>query len=66
MVKIKSEYIKLSQFLKYIGIIETGGQLKQILSEVNITVNGEKENRKGRKLYPGDEIVVDGKRFEIE
>lgn len=65
MVKIQSEYIKLSQFLKYIGMIETGGQAKQAIQDLNITVNGVQENRKGKKLYPGDVVVVEGRKFVV-
>ena len=64
-MKIKTEYIKLSQFLKLAGFCDTGGQSKVFLEEAEITVNGVKENRKGKKLVPGDIVVVNGKKFVI-
>lgn len=65
-VKISSEYITLGQFLKYVGIIDSGFLAKLYLSENYALVNGEKENRRGRKLYPGYEIIVEGQQFLIK
>ena len=59
-VSIKTEYIALGQFLKLAEIIDTGGMAKAFLAEVPIKVNGELDNRRGRKLYPGDEVAIDG------
>ena len=59
-------YITLSQFLKKTGIAATGGQAKYLVKELDITVNGEKEDRRGRKLYSGDEVVIDGRKYIIE
>ena len=64
-MKEKKDYITLQQFLKLIGIVSTGGQAKLYLQEADITVNGEKENRRGRKLYPEDIVVVEGKKFVV-
>lgn len=65
MEKITTEYITLQQFLKFAGIAQTGGEAKILVKEKEIYVNGEKENRRGRKLYPGDKVKVDGKTFEV-
>ncbi|MBW7475625.1 S4 domain-containing protein YaaA [Paenibacillus oenotherae] len=59
-VSIKTEYIALGQFLKLAGIIDTGGAAKFFLQEASISINGESDNRRGRKLYSGDKIVVQG------
>lgn len=59
-VSIKTEYIALGQFLKLAGVIDTGGMAKTFLAEVPITINGEPDNRRGRKLYPGDEVAIEG------
>lgn len=65
MEKITTEYITLQQFLKFAGIAQSGGEAKILVKEKEIFVNGEPENRRGRKLYPGDKVQVDGKMFEI-
>lgn len=59
-VIISTEYIPLGQFLKLAEIIDTGGQAKFFLAETYIEVNGEEENRRGKKLYNGDMVYVDG------
>ena len=65
MNEISSQYITLTQFLKMQGFASTGGQAKFLVKELNISVNGEKEDRRGRKLYPGDVVMVDGRKFVI-
>ena len=59
-VRLKTPYITLGQLLKIENIISSGGQAKYFLEEHadEIFVNGEHENRRGRKLYPGDEVVL--------
>ncbi|AIQ15279.1 MULTISPECIES: S4 domain-containing protein YaaA [Paenibacillus] len=66
-ILIHSGYIKLDQFLKLSDCVSTGGMAKALLQEGYVKVNGEKEERRGRKLYPGDTIEVqDNGAFEIE
>lgn len=65
-IKISTEYITLGQFLKYVGIIDSGFLAKIYLSENSVVVNNESENRRGRKLYPGYEIVVEGQKYLIK
>lgn len=54
IIKIHTPYILLHQALKIAGIIDTGGAAKYFLQENVVLVNNEPENRRGRKLYPGD------------
>lgn len=65
-VKIHTEYITLGQFLKYVGIITDGYMAKIFLSENKIEVNGENENRRGKKLFPGSVIKVQDKTYLIK
>ncbi|MCR5795431.1 MAG: S4 domain-containing protein YaaA [Solobacterium sp.] len=65
MEKIQTEYITLQQFLKFASIASTGGEAKIMVKEREIYVNGVKENRRGRKLYPGDKVTIDGKTFTV-
>lgn len=60
IVDIQDDYITLGQLLKVTNCISTGGQAKPFLQEVPIRVNGQSEHRRGRKLYPGDQIEIDG------
>lgn len=59
-IKINSEYITLGQLLKKADFIQSGGEAKFAVKEMDITVNGEQEDRRGRKLYAGDHLVIDG------
>ena len=59
-IKISSEYITLGQFLKYANIVSSGGMVKAILQDTKIHVNDISEARRGKKLYPGDKIVIKG------
>ncbi len=67
-VKIRNdeEYITLNVLLKITDIIPTGGMAKLYLAENDVFVNGEKENRRGRKLYRGDIIKAGKAEFLIK
>lgn len=65
-IEIKTEYITLGQFLKLANILDSGGMIKQFLQEQDVLVNGEKEQRRGRKLYPNDVVEIDnGESFVV-
>ncbi len=57
-MKLKGEYITLGQLLKWLGTVTTGGAVRDFLASSTILVNGEIENRRGRKLRPGDKISL--------
>ena len=57
-VFIETPYITLGQLLKEESVISTGGQAKWYLRENTVNVNDEPDNRRGRKLYPGDTVDV--------
>ena len=67
-VKIRDdeEFITLNVLLKITGLISTGGEAKWFLSENDVYVNGEKENRRGRKLYREDVIKANKDEFVIK
>ena len=48
----------LGQMLKEVTVISSGGQAKWYLAENTVLVDGEPENRRGRKLYPGMMVEV--------
>lgn len=59
-VRIHTEYITLGQLLKFENIVESGGFVKEFLNSETILVNGELENRRGKKLYSGSVIEIKG------
>lgn len=64
-IKLKKEYITLGQLLKYVNIASSGLEAKLIIQDGFVFVNGKKEQRRGRKLYSGDQITYDNKFYEI-
>ncbi len=65
IIEINTEYIKLDSALKYAGIAENGAHAKEMILEGLVTVNGEKELRRGRKLYKGDNFKLEDEEFVI-
>ena len=58
IIKIKEAYITLGQFLKLADIISSGGMAKPFLQQMEVYVNDEPENRRGKKLYDGDKVRI--------
>lgn len=57
-VSIHTEYIQLDQLLKYANVLATGGQVKVLLEEEKITLNGVIITEKRKKIYPNDVVIV--------
>lgn len=57
-VFIDTDTITLGQFLKLINVISTGGMAKWFLSKNEVYINGELDQRRGKKLKPGDTVVI--------
>lgn len=66
IIKIETEYITLAQFLKIVGLIDTGGQAKYFLLENKLLLNNELESRRGKKVYQGDIIKIGKEEFIIK
>jgi ribosome-associated protein len=52
------DYITLGQLLKVVGEIQSGGEVKSYLASESPLVNGQQENRRGRKLRGGDVVIL--------
>ena len=67
-IKLKKDepFITLGILLKITGLIDTGGQAKYFLGENKVLVNGEEDNRRGRKLYHNDVVEVLNQKFIID
>ncbi len=65
-MKIDTPYIKLDSFLKAVNVTSSGGEAKMLITGGEVTVNGAVEQRRGRKLHPGDRVEVGGKNYEVE
>ena len=64
-VPIRDEFIKLGQAMKLAGAVESGAEAKDVITDGKVTVNGEVDTRRGRKLYPGDVFSYRGKEYSI-
>lgn len=64
-IKIDGDFITLGQLLKEEGIIPTGGAAKWFLRENPVLVNGQPEQRRGKKLRSKDQVVVGETTFSI-
>ncbi len=59
-------FIKLDQFLKLVGMAETGGEAKMLIQGGEVQVNGAVETRRGRKLVVGDRVQLGGRTFAVK
>lgn len=60
------EFIKLGQALKKAGLVSSGVEAKIFILEGQVTVNGEVELQRGKKLYHGDIISFQGETVQIK
>ena len=63
---ISIKYVELNNFLKIVGIANTGGTAKRIIRAEAVKVNGEIETRNKRKLHAGDAVEYLGKKYGVE
>ena len=64
-IKIRDEFIKLGQLLKLADLVQDGVEAKQVISDGLGKVNGEVDERRGRKVYEGDVVSYDGKEIKV-
>jgi ribosome-associated protein len=57
-ITIRDDVIRLGQFLKLADVIDAGSDVKRLLEDGDVTVNGEPETRRGRQLRRGDVVAV--------
>jgi ribosome-associated protein len=61
----KDNTIRLDQFLKWVGAVQTGGEAKVLIQFGEVEVNGETETRRGRKLVEGDRVTFQEQSFVV-
>lgn len=65
IIKLRDEFIKLGQALKAANLVEDGVEAKYVIQDGLVTVNGEVDTRRGRKLYDGDVVAYAGQEIKI-
>ena len=63
---ILNDFIKLDQFLKLMGVVQSGGEAKILIRDGEVEVNGRVEIRRGRKLMEGDRVACNGEEYTVE
>ncbi len=66
VIKLREEYIKLGQALKAAGLVENGAEAKLVILDGCVSVNGNQEFQRGKKLVDGDIVEFDGNTIKIE
>lgn len=64
-IKIRDEFIKLGQALKIAGVVEDGVEAKYAIQDGLVQVNGEVDQRRGRKVYEGDVITFEDQEIKV-
>jgi ribosome-associated protein len=64
-VSIGGERIRLGQFLKFAGLFDTGGIVKEAIHDGLVSVNGVVELRRGRQLQLGDVVSFEGRKSRV-
>lgn len=64
-VTIRDEFIKLGQLLKLAGLVDDGVQAKMVIQDGLVKVNGEVDERRGRKVYVGDTVSYNGTEVKV-
>ena len=64
-VAIGGEVIRLGQFMKFSGLLDSGGDVKEAIIDGLVAVNGEIDRQRGRQLELGDIISFDGRRVRV-
>ncbi len=61
----KEDYITLQDLLKFENLVSSGGEAKQIILDGLVSVNGEIETRRGKKLRDGDIVEIGDEKIKI-
>jgi ribosome-associated protein len=64
-VPIRDSMIRLNQFLKLAGAIDSGSDVKALLAGDDVAVNGQPEHRRGRQLVRGDVVALGGTSYRV-
>jgi ribosome-associated protein len=66
IAELESEFVELYKILKFEGLAESGGAAKQVIADGQVSVNGEIETRKRKKIIAGDKIKFSGQSIAVK
>ncbi len=64
-IVIATPFIRLDAFLKYADCVSSGGEAKVLIAEGLVSVDGETCFQRGKKLYPGAEVLFEGRLYRV-
>ena len=64
-ITITTEWIKLQDLLKFAGLVETGGEAKELIQAGQVQVGGEVCLQRGKKVRPGDDVFFNGAHYTV-
>lgn len=65
-IHITTEWIRLDQFLKFCGLVQTGGHAKQLILDGVVSINGTVCSERGKKLFPKDIVQIFEHQIEVQ
>ena len=66
VIQLREDFIKLGQALKAAGLVGSGVEAKEVITDGLVKVNGEIEVRRGKKLYENDIVSFNNEEIKIE
>ena len=66
IAELETEFVELYKILKFEGLTDSGGMAKQMIADGQVSVNGEIETRKRKKIIAGDKIEFSGQSIKVK
>ena len=64
-IREQDEFIKLGQALKKASLVGSGVDAKMVIQDGQVTVSGQVEVQRGKKLHDGDVVTYNGETIQI-
>ena len=64
-IRENDEFIKLGQAMKKAGLVDSGVDAKMVILDGQVTVNGQTELQRGKKLHDGDVFSYNGETVKV-
>jgi len=65
IAELEADFVELYKILKFEGLTDSGGMAKQVIADGQVSVNGEVETKKRKKISAGDKIEFSGQAIEV-
>ncbi len=64
-ISVGPDGIRLGQLLKLANLVESGGEVRPLLAQGGVTVNGAVETRRGAQLRAGDVVAIGDSQIKV-